>query len=61
MGGEFVKVIMRKTFKIKMDRETLALLKAEADFQGMSTTAELVAKIIKEYIERLEGEPGSRG
>ena len=52
---------MKKTFTIKLSRETLALLKAEADYQGLSTTAELVAKIIKEYIYRLNSGPGERG
>lgn len=45
---------MKKYLTISMDRETLSLLKAEAGFQQV-TAEELAEKVIREYIERLEG------
>ena len=45
---------MKKHLTILLDRETLSLLKAEAVFQQVSAE-ELAEKIIREYIERLEG------
>jgi hypothetical protein len=45
---------MKKHLAIFLDRETLSLLKAEAGFQQVSAE-ELAEKIIREYIERLEG------
>ena len=45
---------MKKQLTISLDRETLSLLKAEAGFQRM-TAEELAEKIIREYIERIEG------
>jgi hypothetical protein len=51
--------MMKKHLTVSLDRETLSLLKAEAGFQKMSAE-ELAEKILREYIERLEGGPEER-